>query len=250
MSNILTRQKLLFLLVFVVFLLVVIQVTLSLSKSIRVTTTQTSLPTPTPILAPLPKDLTNITITTTPAQADNVSILATVSATFPRAIKENEKSNITLTISPIVEGAISWSSDNRTVSFTHIRAFITSQSYTTTLAYFNKRLVWSFTTASQDNLNQQEQNQLQLQADEDFGRWQQSVYDNFPWYDLLPIQSNSYFVFFDTASKKFIATLYVDQTSSQVEELKKDILSQFLTLGIPTNKYPFVWKYSPNSGSE
>lgn len=250
MTSFITKKKLITLLLIVVFLAIVNQLIGFFIKTPQISISPTTLPTPTPAFAPLPKDLTNATIITTPDQTENISVLTAISATFPRSFKEQEKSSVLISLSPAVPGTITWSDNNTTISFSHEQALITDTQYTITLTYFTKHLTWSFKTISQDNLSQAEKDQIQLQADANFGQWQNSLYQNYPWYDLLPIQSNAYFVYFDINTKRFIATLYTSPSDSQIGELKKDILTQFQTLGIPSNKYTIVWKYDPNPGSE
>jgi len=78
----------------------------------------------------------------------------------------------------------------------------------------------------------------QLEADKEFGQWTKDLYDAYPWYDNLPLQTEKYFVYFDIYQKKFIADIYV---ASEQDAIKNEIQSQLKDMGIDTVVYEIAW---------
>lgn len=90
---------------------------------------------------------------------------------------------------------------------------------------------------------------LQTEADEKYGKWQEEVITNYPWYNELPLQTGDYFVYFDVDQKKFISQLYPKSTNptpinQQVENMKQRIMSELQAKKITTSNYEFVWNVS------
>jgi len=79
----------------------------------------------------------------------------------------------------------------------------------------------------------------QLESDKEFGIWTQELYDSYPWYDKLPLQSEKYFVYFDINQKKFIASIY---SPNEQDGIKNEIILQFKDLGIDYEKYEIIWE--------
>ena len=96
----------------------------------------------------------------------------------------------------------------------------------------------------------EEQIKEQAEADRNAGLKQEEINKNYPWLDKLPIQTNNYFVYFDTDSKFFIGKLYPKNSSTtsintQVSNFKKEIIAKLNSLEIDTSKYTFNWKILP-----
>lgn len=97
---------------------------------------------------------------------------------------------------------------------------------------------------------QSESLKIQTQADKNFGDWQKDIYVNYPWYDKLPLQTNTYYVYFDLTKKKMIALLYPDKTATspfyqQIDSLKKEVVGKLQGLGIPGSEGEIEWVISP-----
>lgn len=97
---------------------------------------------------------------------------------------------------------------------------------------------------------QSESLKIQTQADKNFGDWQKDIYTTYPWYDKLPLQTNTYYVYFDLAKKKMIALLYPDKTATspfyqQIDSLKKEVVDKLQELGIPVAEGEIEWVISP-----
>ncbi|HLL60985.1 MAG TPA: hypothetical protein VK338_04665 [Candidatus Nitrosocosmicus sp.] len=78
----------------------------------------------------------------------------------------------------------------------------------------------------------------QTQADLDFGKWDQNIQDNYIWYDFLPLQTDSYFVYFDLDKRTFYATIY---KIADAPKIKEEIVSRLKGMGVNTEKYSIVW---------
>ena len=190
-------------------------------------------------------------IDTTPSNnATNISIYPTVSATFKNPLTQTEQKSITLNISSSIPGNISWSNDERTIIFTPTQPFTTNQNYTVIISSNNGSYSWSFTTASPDTISTADQQKEQSQADLNYASKEAQFQQNYPWYNDLPLQTETYYVYFDTNSKSFIGILYPSNSSSasvdnQVAGMKSDIQTQLTNLGIPYNNYPLNWEVTP-----
>ena len=202
----------------------------------------TPLPTPTNIPLP-PSAYLNTSITSfEPANGnDNISLFATVSATFSRPLTPAEQQHVSLTSSPSTDGSTSWSSDKTTISFTPSR-FTTNTLYTISISFGSITNSWTFTTVPDTSLSQEDKNALQLQSDNNFGAWQNQLYSSYPWYDHLPLQSDQYFTFFDINTRQFITDIYTDPNNTDtIRAIKQEVVGKLQSLGIDTSKYLFVW---------
>lgn len=80
---------------------------------------------------------------------------------------------------------------------------------------------------------------IQQQADLEFGRWQQEVKSEYPWYDKLPLQTDKYFVYFDLEQKIFIAQIY---RKEELALIKTEIFQKLKDLAVEVEKYQFKWE--------
>jgi len=101
-------------------------------------------------------------------------------------------------------------------------------------------------------LTQEQIMQDQLKADQNYAEWQKNVIDTYPWYNSLPLQTSSYFVYFDLDKKSFIGKLYPNTNDAtpvadQENALKQQIISQLTSLDIPTKQYPILWESHPEN---
>ena len=95
----------------------------------------------------------------------------------------------------------------------------------------------------QPTLSQEEKDQIE--ADKEAGEWTKNLYDSYPWYNNLPLQSEKYFVYFDVYQKKFIATIY---SPEEKDVLMNEIQSKLNDLNIDSSKYGINWEIKePNS---
>ncbi len=231
-------------LIFVAFGLLVLS--LFIKKPLPKSAIPTLFPTPTPVALP-PYAYQNLSIVTTPEdKSTNNSLFATVSAIFSRPLSPAEEARVKITISPNIAGRQIWSNTKEQISFIPSTYLSTNTTYTALLSYGNVTKTWSFTTVPSESVSQQDQNNIQLQSDGQFGQWQSQLYTTYPWYDNLPLQTNDYFTYFDTSTKQFISSLYVSQTDSgKIQSLKQEVIQQLQSFGVDTTAYKFVWNITP-----
>lgn len=82
----------------------------------------------------------------------------------------------------------------------------------------------------------------QGESDKKFGDWQKNLYETYPWYDKLPLQTERYFVYFNPEKKTFTAKLYpISSQNEEIEALKKEIRTKLTELGIPYTEDAIEW---------
>lgn len=182
----------------------------------------------------------------------DIGIFPEISSTFSKALTANEQGNITITTTPQVQGKKSWSTDEKTLIFTPTTPLQQSTDYTIHISGMGITSTWSFTTVATQNVSAQDQQKAQSQADKNFGDQWKKVDTLYPWYDSLPLQTDSYFVYFDLDTRSFVGKLYPSSNSSvsednQVIQMKQEIIKKLEELGIDTTKYKFTWTITPAS---
>lgn len=90
----------------------------------------------------------------------------------------------------------------------------------------------------------------QEQSDREFAEEQASIQRNYPWFDKLPLQTDSYFFYFDAEIKSFVGLLYpktskIIPVETQVSSMKIEIVNQLNSMGIPSSQYPISWEVTP-----
>jgi hypothetical protein len=203
-------------------------------------------PTPTSVALP-PNAYQHLLITVSPddGSSDN-SLFATIAATFSRPLSSSEKAYVKMRVQPNIPGEIVWSSARDKATFIPSVHLLTSTTYTVTLSYGSSSKEWSFTTVSDSAVSQEDQNNIQLQSDDLFGKWQSNLYSSYAWYDSLPLQTSDYYTYFDVNSKTFISDLYVSPTDKgKIQSLKQEVIQQLQSLGIDTSTYKLVWNITP-----
>lgn len=204
-----------------------------------------SIATPTPISLPV-NGYQNVTINTSPQDKsiDN-SLFATISATFSRPLSLSEKTYTKIAVVG-VSGISSWSSNNTTVTFTPTTHLETNSVYEVKLTYGVTTKTWSFTTIPQTAISVGDTNNIQVQSDENFGDWQNQIYNQYPWYDQLPLQTNEYYTYFNIDSKEFISSLYISPSDTKkIQLLKNEVLQKLQGFGVNTTVYKFAWNITP-----
>lgn len=79
----------------------------------------------------------------------------------------------------------------------------------------------------------------QTKADYDYGIKQQQRYTDYPWHDSLPLQTDNYFIYFDTDELKFFGQIYNKENE---EATKEEILTRLRELGITVENYEIIWQ--------
>lgn len=180
--------------------------------------------------------------------SSDVSLFPQITATFSAVLTQEQQSNILLLSTPQTEFTKSWSANQKSVSFTPTQPLITNQSYTLTLQYVDKTYSWAFTTVPINKVSTEDQIKNQEIADRDFGEWDKNNQASYPWYNKLPLQTNTYFVYFNLDTKNFVAKIYPSSstpTESETNAIKSEVLSKLAGLGINTANYSIEWKVIP-----
>lgn len=243
-----SRKKIYLLIAFVLFIIpLIVALVASIDRKDVTPPATPAVPQPTKYLAePLtllfvsPKDGTT-----------GVGIYPRITATFSRPLSSQEIKNIQITSFPQLEGKISLSNDRKTVIFSNDLPLLQDQQYVFNTTYPSGNYKWEFATTSPQNVPDEEQARAQTHADRGFGLWVESVQKQYPWYNKLPLQTQSYFVYFDLERKVFITSLYPNKTSrvsidQQVQSLKENIMKRLQGFGIATEKYSFDWNVQPS----
>lgn len=194
----------------------------------------------------LSSDLPQIIATSPLNNAFNIQIFPTISATFERSLTPEQKARVIMVLNPTVESTQTWSSTNTTLTLTPTSALEPDQKYTAIIQYLDQTYSWSFTTVAVDNVSTENQIKAQAEADYEFGQWDEQNKRNYPWYTLLPIQSPTYFVYFNLDTKSFVAKLYPTSSSEEeINQLKTQVQTRLTNLYIPWNDFPIEWKITP-----
>ncbi len=163
-----------------------------------------------------------------------------IAVTFSKPITTFERSNISLSASPTIAGGKTWSLDQKTLFFTPKDPLLPSTTYALSIKYGNTELTrWDFSTVSAANVSIEDQARAQSAADENVAKIQENILKNYPWYNQLPLQTSSYFVYFEVDKKKFIGQLY--SASNQFAALKDEVINKLQSIGVDTSKLSIEW---------
>lgn len=178
--------------------------------------------------------------------AQSVGIYPTISVRFSRPLTADEQNNLTLESTPKIQGTISWESAQQ-LYLNVEQPLQQSEIYTLSVITESLRYSWQFTTVSRNNVSFEDQVKVQSQSDQSYGEYIERIYDTYPWYNKLPLQTETYFVYFSTERKRFIAKLYADTTSqqsfpAQMASLKTEVLQRLRELGIDSDNYEIEWQ--------
>ncbi len=212
-----------------------------------------------------PKKLSSPTIQNPPAQiidqklkiisvtptnnSTNNGTLPVIRAVFSRPLTKPEQKTVSLTTVPAIQDTATWSYDGTTVSIVPTSSLHQGATYQARLNTINFSYDWIFTIASLSSPSPSITNS-QSQADKNYGElWKQTL-ENYPWYNSLPLQTKTYFVYFDLSTKEFTAKLYPTNSSSQdtqVSQMKQEILSKLTSLGVDITQFKINWLVTPAS---
>ena len=183
---------------------------------------------------------------------NNVGIFSPIQITFTTPVPIRERTALTLSFAPALEGTIRWSSDNKTLTFTPSSPLSNGKQYTAAIAH-NNQYSWQFTTVSVENTSQADQEKSQTIADQNYIEWEKSVDQSYPWLEKLPLETENYFFYFDIDTKSFVGQLYPSGSSEiseadQVTAMKAEIMTSLTNLGIPTT-FPFDWQITKETSA-
>jgi hypothetical protein len=199
-------------------------------------------PTPTLFIS-TPVEIINII----PLQnSTDVSISSPITVYFSRPLASTEVAKLQIQSVPSFTFDKKLSPDGNRIEVIPNPPLFTGQLYELSIRFQDQPILLSFTTREGASLSIDDQIKAQSVADRNFGQWNEDLYKNYPWYNLLPIRTSSYFVYFNIDSKQFIALLYPSESSStpiesQVSTLKQEVQKAIRDKDIP-DSYEFSWQ--------
>ena len=90
-----------------------------------------------------------------------------------------------------------------------------------------------------DPITIQKLQEQQTIDDFEYAQKQQEVYDTYPWLDTLPLNTDTYFIYFKVEDKKFYGQIYNKENE---EAQKTEIINALRNAGIPVESYEIVWE--------
>ncbi len=87
--------------------------------------------------------------------------------------------------------------------------------------------------------------QKQEQADINFSKYMGKSRAPYPWYNSLPLQTPTYFVYFDIPQNHFVGKIYSSSnnlSASQVNDIKQEAEQKLKNLEVNLQQYPIVWQ--------
>jgi hypothetical protein len=241
--------KYLFLLLVIIFIIAVVFFIFALinTKTIPSSPTTTQIPNMTP---PVANNNLSIYSFSPKNGTTNASIFEQITIIFSKPLAPSEVTSILFSAIPDIKGTQVWSENNTILTITPQQPLLPQQDYTLKIRYGNQFFTWSFTTKASTTLTEEEQIKAQTIADQNYGKAIRAQEEAYPWLQSLPLQTPTYFVFFDTNKKQMLATLYPTASSTlsieqQEATIKSQILIRLQELGIDTIKYAPVWISKP-----
>jgi hypothetical protein len=185
-------------------------------------------------------------IATTPVNnTTNVGIFSPIQFSFSRELTEYELKSFNFTVSPPIQFTEDWGTSDSILTLIPTSPLLTDTTYTIT---YTSPLSYelTFSTVSIDDISIDDQAKNQSIADKNFEDYWKQVYDSYPWYNQLPLQTENYFVYFDTSKKSFIGILYIEtenMNNQQSQSIRKDeIKSRLANLSVPVESTQFEWR--------
>jgi len=183
-------------------------------------------------------------------EASNVSIFSPIQVVFSRALTNEEQKNITLQTDPEIMGGSTEMVTGTTLAFKYSQPLKVNTQYKVTITYNDKKYYFTFITPTAENLSPSDINLEQSEGDHNFGQKLEQNANSFPWKDQLPLQTDQYFVYFDTDKKMFIAKLYppANPTSAidgEVAAMKSEITQKLTAINPDTSNYKIDWQVIP-----
>jgi len=84
----------------------------------------------------------------------------------------------------------------------------------------------------------------QTRADSEYAGIQDAINTEYPWITYFPMQTETYFAFFDIDKELFIVNIY-PKAGDDVEQIKAEVIRQLRLKEIPEEKYEYDWTVTP-----
>jgi len=179
--------------------------------------------------------------------ATTAGIFTPIVVTFAQPVPLPIKVALTVNSSPLIDGTADWSDGDTIFTFSPRAPLLTNTKYTILLKSNTTTLSsWSFQTIPVESVSIEDQERSQGLADEEYNKEQAQIDKRYPWLDKLPLQTDSFYVYFDIKKKGFVAKLYPkDSSTKEVTQLKAQVFDSLNTLDLPVHNYPFFWEITP-----
>lgn len=175
-----------------------------------------------------------------------MALFSKISVSFSSPLSEEQKKQITFLLNPTIESSTEWSTDDKTFSLIPSFPLVPGQRYTATIQYFSDHYSWNFSTLPLEDVSTEEQIKAQEAADRDFAEKDKANQESYPWYNNLPLQTATYFVFFDLNAKKFTAKIYPTSSSeNEITTIENEVENRLSGLGIDLSKHTITWEVTP-----
>lgn len=241
-STIFSNNKLLLLIGGTVLLLFII-LFFSLFRGITTApkeTTYTVFPTNYPTLSMSQTEDVTVTKVFPQNKATRISVMTGLEVTFSRTLTKEEQGTIQVGITPQIGITQQWDSEAKILTIIPSSPLQNNQPYTVRLASSLISTSWNFTTT--DAPLQQDLQESQSQADKNFADEQEALRNKYPWIDKLPLQTSTYFTYFDTDESKLIAKVYPTTNSdAEISDIQKEVLTQLQNIGVAVETFPVQW---------
>ncbi|HET9946965.1 MAG TPA: Ig-like domain-containing protein [Patescibacteria group bacterium] len=196
---------------------------------------------------PIPTPPFTITEVAPNDKATDVPLNDPIAISFSRPLSQTEKVQVRLSLIPTASGSAVWSPDNTQLIFTPVSLLAPQASYSATVLFGNQSYNWTFTTSVQQSTTapaQQQSRNIQATFDDQWAQIQKQLYQNFPWYDQLPLSTTDYFVSFDMQQNVLTADLFPKNpnNSSEINGIKQEVQNALKTIGVDLTKITIQWQ--------
>ncbi len=162
----------------------------------------------------------------------------TLNTDFYQPLSQAQQQQINLQTNPHFDANLNWP-NNKQLQVTPQQPLVPNTTYSISVLYKNQTLhQYSFTTNPYSSEELESQAQLQTQDDHLFSQALLDIHQQYPWYQHIPITSDTYSIVFDFDQQKFRIRLLgtpTDTLKSQALQALKD-----LNIDLDTYGYYFI----------
>lgn len=180
----------------------------------------------------------------------DVSLYPNVRIEFSRPLYTKEQGDITFSSTPNSTYSTYWSNDESILYLFPKQGLSAGQKITIKIDYDKKTFSWTFVTAGTNTASQQDLIKKQGEDDSLFANSEQQFLTTHPWYAIIPPANADFFIGYDKKTDSFFVDLYPpsgspDIIDQQVAMLKKTVLDELMSIGVPANKHKIEWGIYP-----
>jgi hypothetical protein len=169
-----------------------------------------------------------------------VGLYPAIEIIFSGDLSLQQQQDITISSTPQITGKPVWKTPH-TLTLSSITPLKQNELYILALTGPEITYSWSFRTIAPEKVSLEDQKKVQTQADKEYGDFMKQRAERYPWNVKLPIQTSTYYVYFDTKNEVFRGYLFPSNTLS-LEQSKAAATTELRALKIPIEQYPVEWK--------